>query len=71
MKADLENYLYDLQCLFKQNFVLCSCLNTHLHLQYLPAATLLKAGAGLFGRFFRTQSIRNCFGDFPVQLRAV
>lgn len=44
---------------------------THLHFQYRPTGTFSKAGFGLLGRFFRTQSMRNCLGDFPVQLRAV
>jgi len=45
--------------------------DTYLHFQYFPAGTLWKVGAGLLGRFLRTQSIRNCLGDLPVQLRDV
>lgn len=45
--------------------------NTYLHFQYFPTGIFSKAGFGLFGKFFLHQSIKNCFGDLPVQLRAL
>ena len=34
--------------------------------RFLPISTLKYFGGGLPGKCFRTQSIRNCLGDFPV-----
>lgn len=31
-----------------------------------PASTRSNDSVEVFGRFFRVQSVRNCFGDFPV-----